>query len=209
MKSWPKRVPVPARSPARRPWGPQAVGILVLLLSFLIIYHGAEGATLLKELDGYLAGSKPAATEPQVHPTPTQQLSQDLADVARLVPQKNWPEAGSRLAAAEGAWQALASSYAKAGVSPTDLNGLTGDLAEAQMAIAAKDARDALTQVTNARRTLQYMEATVAQGASPSLTEMSALVSDLQAALAKGDMARAKDDAASLATMLSTIQKGF
>lgn len=207
LMTWPKKRSEPPRRAPRRPWGPQAVGVLVLLLSFLIIYHGAEGTTLLRDLDAYLAGSKPVMT--QAPATPAGEVKTDLDGVAALVPTHHWSAAGAKVAAAEGAWQKLEATYAKKGVSPTDLNGLTGDLAELQMAIAAKDATDAMAQVKNARQTFSYMEAVVAQGASPSLTEMSALVADLQKALASGNLSQAKDDAASLSSMLSTIQKGF
>lgn len=209
MKTVGRDRPLTSRATGRRT-GPQALGLLVLFLSFLIIYHGTEGVRMLKNLDVYLSGAGPRAQTVQAPAAdPSTALRTSLQAVEADIRAKAWGKAGTELQAAEGSWLKVQDVYARSGVQPVDLNGLTGDLAELQMAIVAHNAQDALNQVLNAEKTFDYMIATRRAGTSPSLDQMSQVVADLNAALKAGDTPRAKADAQALADMLSSVRQGF
>lgn len=199
-----------AKETLRRPWGPQALGILVIFLALLIIYHGTQGTQMLKTLDASLSGAQttPAATQTAAT-SPETVMQTGLATMGTEVQKGEWQSAGHTLQSVEGAWLKVQNTFAAKGVKPVDLNGMTGDLAELQMAVTAKDAKDATTQVKNAESTYTFMAATALAGTTPSLDQMAAVISDLNAALKTGDITRAKADAQELQNMVSTIQEGF
>lgn len=207
-----KRTPKGHRDRSPRPWGPQMLGLLVLFLSFLMIYDTSQGARLLKAVDAAFSGAPTAATTTTTAGTlsdPSAALRSSLRTMRADVEAGDWTRTGSSLRVAEEAWARAQGAYARKGVTPTDLNGLTGDLAELQMDVARKDRQDALTQIQNAQKTFETMVALAMTGTSPSLDAMSRLVTDLQSALRDDDIPRARADAQALSSMLQSIHKGF
>gem|GEM_PF-3180368 len=202
---------LPSRGKSPRPWGPQMLGLLVLALSFLMIYDTSSGARMLEDVAASFAGTQVSVqtASSALSRDPSLALSSALRAMAPEIRSGAWSKAGADLQAAEEAWARVQGTYQEKGVTPTDLNALTGDLAELQMDIAQRNKAGALTEIGNAQRTFDSMAATVMTGRTPSLDAMAQLVEDLQGALKAGDLTRARADATDLSNMLHAIEQGF
>ncbi len=187
-----------------------------MLLALGLLYHTHESGVLLSQLETYLSG-QPAVTAttntpPQTTsagPPQAQALAQELQSTQLAARGQDWQLASSEMQAAEASWAVLENTYGKAGVSSTDLNGFTADLANLALAISEKNVGQVQQTVTNAQKSLAWMTTNYVSGSGPTFQQMSGLVSDLNTAAGQQDWTRVQQDARLLEQMMQSIQQGF
>jgi len=197
-------------------WRGQLIGGLVVLLALGLLYHTQESGRLLSQLESYLTGqvavTQTTTTQSSgtvAGPPVAQALSQELQAAQLAAKGQDWQLAQSELQAAEASWASLEAVYGKAGVSSTDLNGFTADLANLALAISQKNAAQVTETVQNAQKSLAWMTTNYVSGSGPTFQQMSALVQNLDAAAQKQDWPTVQQDAKLLEQMMQSIQQGF
>lgn len=187
------------------------LGALLILVSLGIIYHSTISQSIARELDLYLGGSAVTATAPPaaVGPPAAQNLAQELGATAQAASTQDWQLAGDELRAAEASWAAVEGMYGKAGVSATDLNAFTADLANLTLAISEHNQSAVADTAQNAQKSLAWMTNNYVAGSGPTFQEMSALVQDLNAAAQRQDWPKVQADAKALTQMMQSVQQGF
>lgn len=211
--SWRDLARPPQHSGVQVPrWRGQLLGALLIVLALGIIYHSAISQSIARELDLYLGGTAATtATSPPsaVGPPAAQDLSQELSATAQAASSQDWQLASDELRAAEASWASLESTYSHAGVSATDLNAFTADLANLTLSISEHNGAATVETAQNAQKSLAWMTNNFITGAGPTFQEMSALVKDLNTATQQQDWTRVKADAKALQQMMQSIQQGF
>ncbi len=186
----------------------------MVLLALGLLYHTQESSVLLSQLESYLSG-QPAVTTTTTQtsatagPPQAQTLVQELQATGLAAQGQDWQLATTEMQAAEASWASLESTYGKAGVATTDLNGFTADLANLALAISEKNVSQVTQTVTNAQKSLAWMTTNYVSGSGPTFQQMSSLVSDLNTATSQKDWTRVQQDAKLLQQMMQSIQSGF
>ena len=186
----------------------------MILLALGLLYHTRESGVLLSQLETYLSGqpaiTTTATTTPaSAGPPQAQALTQELQATQLAAQGQDWQLATNELQAAESSWANLESTYGKAGVATTDLNGFTADLANLALAISQKNASQVSQTISNAQKSLAWMTTNYVSGSGPTFQQMSSLVSDLNTATTQKDWTRVQQDAKLLQQMMNSIQQGF
>lgn len=197
-----------------RPWGPQALAVVVVVLALVLIYQGTMGRQVLSSLETYLGGAQPTSGTAKMPPGVDGQGGVDslqalLASLADRVKHTDWSGATEALSTLEDNWLNLQTTFSRAGVRPQDLNTITADISELALAVAAKNQSDALAQIRQAQRELDWITANYLNGSAPTMEQMSTVIQDLNQAVAAKNWSRVQQDAQTLQNMMRALQRGF
>jgi uncharacterized membrane protein YphA (DoxX/SURF4 family) len=201
------------RARQERPWGPQVLALVVLVLALIFLYHGTVGRQLLTSLDAYLGGQAPTLAAPAAPKVDGQGgvdgLQNLLTAMVKQVKAGDWNAASQSLGTLEENWLALQGEFSRAGVRAQDLNAVTADISELALALAAKNGSDALAQISATQRELSWITANYLSNSAPTMDQMATVIQDLQKAVTARDWTRVQEDAHALAVMMAAVQRGF
>lgn len=210
------------------PWAGRALGILLLALALVAIYHGSAGQAVWRELSGYVAGTRsveaPAVTRVTLRTatgpasiaygtgTTADALASAAADTQAAladVGAGDFRAGDAALTHLSQTWLTLSGGLAESGVPIVDINDFTATLSDAESEAATGNGTLARADMTRLASEMNVLAFAYVSREAPTFSELKNLAMDLSAGVQQKNWGRVSSDSRALSDLVQTIQQGY